>query len=58
MIIFLLWLPKVWGMAGLWLAMPLAEIITIAASVGLNQSTTRGIHKENQNVVPGDPVTE
>ena len=58
LIIFLLWLPKVWGMAGLWLAMPLAEIITIAASVGLNQSTTRSIHKENQNVVPGDPVTE
>ena len=58
LIVFLLWLPKVWGMAGLWLAMPLAEIITIAASVGLNQSTTRSIHKENQNVVPGDPVTE
>lgn len=58
LIIFLLWLPKVWGMAGLWLAMPLAEMITIAASVGLNQSTTRSIHKENQNVVPGDPVTE
>lgn len=58
LIIFLLWLPKLWGMAGLWLAMPLAEMITIAASVGLNQSTTRSIHKENQNVVPGDPVTE
>ena len=58
LIVFLLWLPKVWGMAGLWLAMPLAEMITIAASVGLNQSTTRSIHKENQNVVPGDPVTE
>lgn len=58
LIIFLLWLPKVWGMAGLWLAMPLAEMITIAASVGLNQSTTRSIHKENRNVVPGDPVTE
>lgn len=58
LIIFLLWLPKVWGMAGLWLAMPLAEMITIAASVGLNQSTTWSIHKENQNVVPGDPVTE
>ena len=58
LIIFLLWLPKLWGMAGLWLAMPLAEMITIAASVGLNQSTTRSIHKENQNVVPGNPVTE
>lgn len=58
LIVFLLWLPKVWGMARLWLAMPLAEMITIAASVGLNQSTTRSIHKENQNVVPGDPVTE
>ena len=29
LIVFLLWLPKVWGMAGLWLAMPLAEMITI-----------------------------
>lgn len=58
LIVFLLWLPKVWGMARLWLAMPLAEMITIAASVGLNQSATRSIHKENQNVVPGDPVTE
>ena len=38
---FLLWLPTLWGMTGLWLAMPMAELLTILVSLGLNYVASR-----------------